>query len=155
MKLAWWAWRLVMGVEELSRVTETDSEIYGITCPLFFLQGREADRNHGSLSSPNSPRLWESSWPLWEIIPSRRLDRVTENKISGLVSSTKCHAGEGGAITELYDCMGQSHLSNIRVGIFRVNAPVLLHILEGIGHVAPSTAIILRHTVHQVLWTQI
>lgn len=91
---------------------------------------------------------------LWEIIPSRKLDRVTENKISGTVSRTKCHAREGEAIT-VYDCVGQSHLSNIWVGIFRVNAPVLLHILEGIGHIAPSAAIILRHTIHQVLWTQI
>lgn len=50
---------------------------------------------------------------------------------------------------------GWSHLSHIRVGVFGVNAPVLLHILEGIGHVAPSTAIVLRHAVHQVLGTQI
>jgi len=92
---------------------------------------------------------------LWEIISSRKLDRVTENKISGTVSRTKCHAGEGEAITELYGYVGQSHLSNIWIGIFRVNASVLLHILEGIGHIAPSTAIILRHTVHQVLRTQI
>lgn len=63
--------------------------------------------------------------------------------------------GEWGAFTELCNCVVRSHLSHIWVGIFRVNAPVLLHILEGIGHVAPSAAIILRNTVHQVLRTQI
>lgn len=51
--------------------------------------------------------------------------------------------------------VGQSHLSHVRVGVFGVDAPVLLHILEGVGHVAPSTAIVLRHTVHQVLGTQV
>lgn len=81
--------------------------------------------------------------------------RGIENNIFGIVSSTKYHVGGRGAISELYNCTGQSHLSHIWVGIFRVNAPVLLHILEGIGHVASSTAIILRDTVHQVLGTQI
>lgn len=51
--------------------------------------------------------------------------------------------------------MGRPHLSHVRVGVFGVDAAVLLHVLEGVGHVAPSTAVVLRHAVHQVLGTQV
>lgn len=87
-----------MGGAEL-RVIETYSEIHGITCPLFFLQVREVDRSCGSLNSPNSPRLCECSWPSMGNCPIKKGRQGTENEISGIVSSTKYHAGKGRAIT--------------------------------------------------------
>lgn len=48
-----------------------------------------------------------------------------------------------------------AHLSNIWVGRFRVNTSIFIHILEGIGHVASSTAVVLCNTVHQVLRTKV
>lgn len=49
----------------------------------------------------------------------------------------------------------ESHLPHIWISIFRVDAPIRLHVAEGSGHIAASTAIILRHTIHKVLRTQI
>lgn len=95
--------RFVMGVSFEQRVIKTFSKIYGIAYPLFLPLpwGTEADGIYGSLSSPNSPRVWESSWPQWTIFPVRKQNKVTENKISGIVSSTKYHAGAGGCVPEL------------------------------------------------------
>lgn len=48
-----------------------------------------------------------------------------------------------------------SYLSHIRVSFLRVDASVFLHILESVGHVPASTAVVLGDTVHQVLGTQV
>lgn len=105
---------------------------------------------YSSLSSQNFSQIVVS-------YPIKKAEQ--DNKIQGLWNcfSTKFQSREGGATTELSltGGRGRSHLSHVGVGIFRVNAPVPLHILEGIGHVAPSTAIILRHTIHQVLGAQV
>lgn len=48
-----------------------------------------------------------------------------------------------------------SYLSDVRVGRLRVDASVLLHVTEGIGHVSSSTASVLFDAVHQVLGTEV
>lgn len=98
--------------------------------------------------------MWESSWPQWTIFPVRKQNKVTEQK-TRLLELFLVQNIILGQEDPLQSWVGLSHLSHIWVGIFGVNAPVPLHILEGIRHVAPSAAIILRHTIHQVLGTQI
>jgi len=48
-----------------------------------------------------------------------------------------------------------SHLSDVRVDVLRVDAFVFLHVLEGIGHISSSAAVVLRHAVHQVLGAEV
>lgn len=48
-----------------------------------------------------------------------------------------------------------SYLSDVWVGLVRVDASVFLHVLEGIGHVASSAAVVLCDAVHQVLGTEV
>lgn len=48
-----------------------------------------------------------------------------------------------------------SYLSNVRVGFLRIDAPVIFHVTEGVGHVASSAAVVLLHTVHEVLWAEV
>jgi hypothetical protein len=68
-----------------------------------------------------------------------------------MLTENKTMPGEGAAHGYI---LRWSHLAHIWVSIFRVNASVLLHVLEGSGHIAASTAIILSHTVHKILGTQ-
>lgn len=48
-----------------------------------------------------------------------------------------------------------THLSDVGVGRLGVDASVLLHVPEGVGHVTSSAAVVLRHAVHQVLRTEV
>lgn len=48
-----------------------------------------------------------------------------------------------------------SYLSDVRVRLVRVDASVVLHVPKGVGHVPPSAAVVLGHTVHQVLGTEV
>lgn len=50
---------------------------------------------------------------------------------------------------------GQPHLSAVRVRLLRVDASVLLHVAEGIGHVSAAATVVLLDTVHQVLGTKV
>lgn len=42
-------------------------------------------------------------------------------------------------------------LADVGVGILRIYAAVLPDILKGVGHVATTAAVVVGHTVHQVL----
>ena len=42
-------------------------------------------------------------------------------------------------------------LADVGVGSLRVDAAVLPDVLEGVGHVAAAAAIVVGHTIHQVL----
>lgn len=53
-------------------------------------------------------------------------------------------------------CNGSlSYLSDVWVGLLRVNASVFLHILEGVGHVSSSAAVVFCNAVHQILRTEV
>lgn len=47
------------------------------------------------------------------------------------------------------------YLADVRVGRLRVDAAVVLDVLEGGGHVPSSAAAVLRDAVHQVLRTEV
>lgn len=50
---------------------------------------------------------------------------------------------------------GQPHLSAVRVRLLGVDASVLLHVVEGVGHVSAAATVVLLDTVHQVLGTEV
>lgn len=143
----------VMGAKEPSRRLQRHTQMSVGSPVLCFLQGKEMDR----VMVAWAPLI---SWAVAIFLAfygklSYQQGSTGEQKTRFLELFPGQNTRKGRAITELCNCMVRSYLSHIWVGIFRVNAPVLLHILEGIGHVSPSTAIILRNTIHQVLGTQI
>ena len=47
------------------------------------------------------------------------------------------------------------YLSHVRVDLVRVDASVLLDVVEGVGHVSSAAAVVLFDAVHQVLRTEV
>lgn len=68
---------------------------------------------------------------------------------SGSTLTLSCH------MTVVSQLLKFPHLSAVGVGLLGVDAPVLLHVAEGVGHVPSSAAIVLFDAVHQVLGAQV
>lgn len=68
---------------------------------------------------------------------------------SGSTLTLSCH------MTVVSQLLKFPHLSAVGVGLLGVDASVLLHVVEGFGHVPSSAAVVLFDAVHQVLGAQV
>lgn len=48
-----------------------------------------------------------------------------------------------------------AYLANVGIRVIRVDSSVLLHVLKGVGHVAPTTAAVAGDAVNKVLGAQV